>query len=194
MAFEVPCDNKCGNSWHPKVSPKRLSLTQKVSTFLNANSLHSIDERHSAMISEYDCVFGISPKTPGLIPGHTHRTFGKGYSFLTISSKEGRVYWFFFTKMARKYSSHEIPRFSSQDVDKHVAPYLHKPLSGSVCFRDVYEQAFVKTHLALEEANFKYWSHGRVVCIGDSIHKVCFPNSEESWQRLRLIVVLLDDA
>lgn len=132
------------------------------------------------MVSEYDCVFGISPKTPELVPGHTHRTFGEGYSFLTISSKEGRVYWFFFAKMARKYSSHEIPRFNPEDVDKHVAPWLHKPLSGSVCFRDVYETALVKTHLALEEASFKHWSNGRIVCIGDSIHKVCLLNIGKS--------------
>ncbi|KAJ5272878.1 monooxygenase [Penicillium angulare] len=84
------------------------------------------------MISEYDCVFGISPETPGLIPGRTHRTFGQGYSFLTISSKNGRVYWFFFTKMARKYASHEIPRFRPEDVDEHVAAWLQKPLTGDV--------------------------------------------------------------
>jgi hypothetical protein len=124
------------------------------------------------MTSEYDCVFGISPETTGLIPGHTHRTFGKDYSFLTISSKSGRVYWFFFTKLDRRYSSHEIPRFNKQDIDKHVAPFLHKPLSGTVSFKKVYEKALVKTHLALEEASYRHWHKSRFACIGDSIHKV----------------------
>lgn len=105
-----------------------------------------------AMTSEYDCVFGISSEMTGLIPGHTHRTFGKDYSFLTISSKNGRIYWFFFTKMDRRYSSHEIPRFNKteQSIDKHVEPFLHKPLSGTVCFREVYTNSLVKTHLALK--------------------------------------------
>ncbi|KAJ5087189.1 monooxygenase [Penicillium angulare] len=155
----------------------RSSVRQQMWKYMVSQGLSKdIEPDMRTMISEYDCVFGISPETPGLIPGHTHRTFGEGYSFLTISSKNGRVYWFFFTKMDRKYASDKIPRFRPEDVDEHVAAWLHKPLTGDVPFRAVYERAFVKTHLPLEEANYRYWTKDRFVCIGDSIHKMT-PNA-----------------
>ncbi|KAG2413021.1 hypothetical protein HFD88_010580 [Aspergillus terreus] len=84
------------------------------------------------MTSEYNCVFGISTATRGLTPGHIHRTFAEHYSILTIVGKEGRVFWFFFTKMDRVYSASQIPRFSQNEIDDHIAPYLHKPITSEV--------------------------------------------------------------
>ncbi|KAJ5726098.1 monooxygenase [Penicillium malachiteum] len=142
----------------------------------SAGLRQQVEKERTTMTSEYDCVFGISDPLPGLIPRQSYRTFGEGYSILVIASKDGRVYWFFFTKMDRKYLAHEIPRFSQQDIHKHMAQWLHKPVTSSVTLGDVYNNASVKTHLALEEANFQLWCKDRWVCIGDSIHKMT-PNA-----------------
>ncbi|KAJ6020673.1 monooxygenase [Penicillium herquei] len=145
--------------------------------YMEAHGLsEKIEQERKVMTSEYDCVFGISDATPGLVPGHAHRTFSEGYSLLVISSKNGRVYWFFFTKMDRKYLNNEIPRFSKEKIDEHVAPWLHKPVTGSVSFSEIYHKATIKTHLALEEADYTYWCKDRWACIGDSIHKMT-PNA-----------------
>lgn len=125
-----------------------------------------------AMTSDYDCVFGISDPIPDLAPGQCDRTFSEGYSLLVISSKNGRIYWFFFRKLDRKYLSHEIPRYDQKDVDNHVANWLHKPVSDTVTFGDVYGKCIIKRHVALEEASYKLWCQDRWACIGDSIHKV----------------------
>ncbi|PIG69629.1 monooxygenase [Aspergillus arachidicola] len=108
----------------------------------------------------------------GLEPGSGHRTFGEGFSFLTLIGKEGRVYWFFFTKMDRVYSASEIPRFNQSLIDEHVAPYLQKPISDTVPFAALYERAITRTFLSLEEAEYKHWAIDRWVCIGDSAHKM----------------------
>ena len=126
----------------------------------------------AVMTSEYNCVFGISTTTPGLTPGDTHRTFAEGYSLLTIIGKEGRVFWFFFTRMEQKYHASHIPRYSQNDIDSHVAPYLHKPITQEVAFAEVYQRAIVRTFVPLEEALYQHWSVDRYVCIGDSAHKV----------------------
>ncbi|KAJ5608953.1 monooxygenase [Penicillium herquei] len=145
--------------------------------YMEAHGLsEKMEQERKVMTSEYDCVFGISSATPGLVPGHSHRTFAEGYSLLVISSKNGRVYWFFFTKMDRKYLSNEIPRFSKDKIDEHVAAWLHKPASGSVSFGEIYQKATFKTHVALEEADYTYWCKDRWACIGDSIHKMT-PNA-----------------
>ncbi|OGM48097.1 monooxygenase [Aspergillus bombycis] len=131
----------------------------------------ALGERN-AMTSEYSCVFGISTAVKGLTPGSGHRTFGKDFSFLTLVGKEGRVYWFFFTKMDRVYSASEIPRFHQSSIDEHVAPYLQRPIRDTVPFAAVYERAITRTFLALEEAEYKHWAIDRWVCIGDSAHKM----------------------
>lgn len=124
------------------------------------------------MISEYNCVFGIASATPGLNLGDIHRTYAEGYSFIAVVGKEGRVWWFLFKKMSRKYNGSEIPRFTQDDMDEHVASYLSIPVTGSVPFSEVWERAIFRNMLALEESLYKHWFYDRIVCIGDSVHKV----------------------
>lgn len=124
------------------------------------------------MTSEYNCVFGIATATPGLNPGDVHRTYVEGYSFLAVVGSEGRVWWFLFTKMSRKYSDSEIPRYNQKDIDEHVASYLSMPVTGSVLFSEIYKRAIFRNMLALEESLYKHWFYERMVCIGDSVHKV----------------------
>ncbi|KAE8414376.1 hypothetical protein BDV36DRAFT_303484 [Aspergillus pseudocaelatus] len=129
-------------------------------------------KERTLMTSEYNCVFGISTATPGLTPGDIHRTFAEGYSLLTIIGKEGRVFWFFFTRMGEKYPASQMPRYRQNDIDNHVAPYLHKAITREVAFAEVYQRAIVRTFVPLEEALYQHWSVDRYVCIGDSAHKM----------------------
>lgn len=144
---------------------------EKASMFaLNAVTSHALI--HLVMTSEYSCVFGISTPTPGLAPGDCHRTYEKDYSSLTIAGKDSRVFWFLFTKMDRVYTGSEIPRFSDEDMEKHLAQYSDKPITHTVPFSAIYQSAVSKTFLALEEGFHKRWCMDRFVCIGDSAHKV----------------------
>ncbi|KAI2996205.1 hypothetical protein CBS147346_9459 [Aspergillus niger] len=133
---------------------------------------HEARKEKSLMTSEYNCVFGISSATPGLTPGHGHRTFAEGYSILTIIGKEGRVYWFFFSRMDQTYTASQIPRFSQDEIDSHLAPYLQKPITPNVPLAEINRRAIVRTFVSLEEAVYKHWCVDRYVCIGDSAHKM----------------------
>ncbi|PYI23585.1 monooxygenase [Aspergillus violaceofuscus CBS 115571] len=131
----------------------------------------ALKERET-MTSEYSCVFGISISTPGLIPGTSHRTFGEGWSALTIVGKEGRVFWFLFKKLDQEYSASHIPRFDQTMIDQYVDPYLQKPITDNVPFAEVYKRAITRTLLPLEEASYSRWAIDRWVCIGDAAHKM----------------------
>ncbi|KAL4963745.1 FAD-dependent oxidoreductase [Aspergillus stella-maris] len=124
------------------------------------------------MVSNYSCVFGISEPTPGLEPGIGHRTCTEGWSFLESTSREGRVYWFLFKKLGRKYFAHEVPRFDQANIDQYVEPFLEKPISNIVSFRDIYKRAISTTLVPLEEACYEHWAIDRWACIGDSVHKM----------------------
>ncbi|KAJ5643353.1 uncharacterized protein N7484_005860 [Penicillium longicatenatum] len=131
-----------------------------------------VKEEKAIMSSEYSCVFGISTATPGLLPGECHRTYGKDYSSLTIVGKNGRVFWFLFTKLDKVYKGSEIPRYSEEDMEKQLAQYSNKPITDKVPFSSVLQNTVTKSFLALEEAYHTKWCMDRFVCIGDSAHKM----------------------
>jgi FAD dependent monooxygenase len=45
--------------------------------------------------------------------------------------------------------------------------FTHKVTLG-----DLMATATSLSHVPLEEANHKHWSYGRIVCVGDAIHKM----------------------
>lgn len=75
--------------------------------------------------------------------------------------------------MDREYRASEIPRLNKGNVDEHVAPFLHMPVTDSVTFGDMYKNMVVANRVALEEGLLERWSIDRIVLMGDAIHKVC---------------------
>ncbi|KAE8311544.1 hypothetical protein BDV41DRAFT_565685 [Aspergillus transmontanensis] len=111
-------------------------------------------------LPEYSCVFGISNPTAGVHPEDAHRTYAEGCSTLTIGGKGDHIYWFLLAKMDQSSTGSDIPRFNEQDLENHVAKYLHIPITSTN-----------KAYPCLEEAFYQYWSVDRCVCIGDSMHR-----------------------
>ncbi|KJK68281.1 hypothetical protein P875_00076261 [Aspergillus parasiticus SU-1] len=74
--------------------------------------------------------------------------------------------------MGQSSTGSDTPRFNEQDLENQVAKYLHIPLTPTFRFSDVYEKVETKAYLCLEEAFYQYWSVGRCVCIGDSMHRM----------------------
>ena len=124
------------------------------------------------MIAEYTCLFGISTKVDGLIPGDAELANAKDHSFLIFCSKNGRTFWFFFSKMDKTYRVPDIPRFSKHDAEDQMRKYAHVPVTKTVTFGDIIKTRVTYTLAPLEEAFFKTWTWGRFVTLGDSTHKV----------------------
>ena len=133
------------------------------------------------MTAEYSCLFGISSSVKGIHSGEAVITHGKDASILLIGGKNDRVFWFLFEKMDKIYDSSEIPRFDDDDAKAFVNRL------GDICVkdkprvtaRDLYNTRVSAKLVALEEAEFTRWSYGRLVCVGDSIHKMT-PNLGKS--------------
>ncbi|KAJ5263249.1 Monooxygenase FAD-binding [Penicillium angulare] len=128
------------------------------------------------MTCEYNCVFGIASPIPGMPAPDIYRTYGDGWGILVMVGKNDKVYFFFFTRLDRKYGSHEIPRYKKEDIHEHIAPYLNRPVTDIIQLSQVYNNAEVLAWLPLEEALYKFWCMDRFVCIGDSAHKMT-PNA-----------------
>ncbi|PLB44192.1 FAD/NAD(P)-binding domain-containing protein [Aspergillus steynii IBT 23096] len=149
----------------------RSAVRQEMWCHMSPQLSSVVDRERKKMKAEYSCVFGISSATPGLTPGHVHRSFAKNASFLLVVGKHGRVFWFLYTKMSQTFQGSSIPRFTSEDLDQTVSLHLEKYVGPGVPFASVYKNVIVKAYAPLEEAFFEYWTYDRFVCIGDSVHK-----------------------
>ncbi|KAF4211009.1 hypothetical protein CNMCM8980_002925 [Aspergillus fumigatiaffinis] len=130
----------------------------------------------SGMTVEYACVFGISSSIPKLRPGEQVASFNNGRSYLTFPGKNGRIFWFLLLKLDRKYSYSNAPRVSSTDAEKIAERFADDHIWDGVYFRDLWKCREVFSLVNLEENVFQKWHWERIVCIGDSVHKMA-PNT-----------------
>jgi hypothetical protein len=91
---------------------------------------------------------------------------------MVIGSNDRRIYWFFFTKLDKRYHGNNIPRFRKEDANSHLRPYFDMPLNDKVTVKDLWETRLSYSYVPLEEAKYDNWTYDRFVFLGDSIHKV----------------------
>ncbi|KAL8636015.1 MAG: hypothetical protein Q9228_006546, partial [Teloschistes exilis] len=124
------------------------------------------------MSAEYACVFGISSPLLQLLEGESIARFYDGMTVLTIQGKKGRIFWFVIKKLKEKYFYPNIPRFDDMDAEKICAQLYDTQVWKEVKFQQIWNSREVSSVVPLEENVFEHWHHGRVVCVGDSMHKV----------------------
>lgn len=127
------------------------------------------------------CVFGVSSDVVGLAPGQQVCSFNDNRSFLTFTGKDGRVFWFLVKKLEQKYSYNNAPRFTSKDIEPICHPFMSDTIIENTRFSDLWARKQMCSITPLAENVFQTWSYRRIVCIGDSMHKVC--SSLNSLQR-----------
>ncbi|KAL4992934.1 hypothetical protein BDV10DRAFT_180047 [Aspergillus recurvatus] len=124
------------------------------------------------MTAEYKCLFGISSPIPELEPGMSDDTFAQGVSLVVSSGKQGKLFWFLFGHLPRAVSGDGIPRFDAGDADQFARENRDLPVRPGITFGDLWRRRRVATLVPLEEADFAHWTAGRIVCLGDSAHKM----------------------
>lgn len=132
-------------------------------------------EEKTKMTAEFRCLFGISEHVPGFdVPGTGDTTFGKGNSFLMITGKDCRLYWFLFQKLDRLYRTGDLdfPRYTMADAEKVIEENSWRKCSETITLGDVWKTRVSYTLVAMEECLYEKWSWGRIATIGDNAHKM----------------------
>lgn len=124
------------------------------------------------MFAEYICVYGISSAIPGLVAGEQVTRFYNGLSILTFHGKGGRVFWFVLQKMDKKHYYPEVPHFTDIDAERLCLKLQDKEIWKGIFFSHIWARRKICSMVAVEENVFRHWHHGRIVCLGDSMHKV----------------------
>ncbi|KAH8886653.1 FAD/NAD(P)-binding domain-containing protein [Thozetella sp. PMI_491] len=124
---------------------------------------------------EYACVFGTSANLPKFTPGLRIRS-DKGLTLFAESLKGSDVFWMAFTKLDQRRQWPHKMKFTKEDALDIAQKILDKKFDDDLCFRDAWQTADSFDIVPLEEGVFSQWVSGRLVCIGDAVHKVC-PNT-----------------
>jgi hypothetical protein len=128
---------------------------------------------HTVIAAEYRLLFGISKPIPGLPHDPDQSVVNKNFCFLIVPCSRGRFGWFIFEKLDRKVYAPNIPRYTQKDTEAMVQGYLNFSITERVLFRDVWDNRIVSGLAPQEEYLAERWTWNRIVCIGDSIRKVC---------------------
>ncbi|KAJ3545706.1 hypothetical protein NM208_g2391 [Fusarium decemcellulare] len=121
---------------------------------------------------DYGCVFGISNPCDGIEPGASNSVFKKHQSYILNGGPEGRVYWFYFFKLAQRKYGDDIPRYTKEDEKRLLAQVENDDITPGLKFKEVLDKRVSSALLPLQEYVFKQWYFRRIITIGDSAHKM----------------------
>ncbi|OQD97285.1 hypothetical protein PENVUL_c084G02008 [Penicillium vulpinum] len=155
---------------HSRARTEMWQIAEKMQPGIISNA------EKSSLTVQYTCVFGISTAVPGLVPGEQVASFNEKRSFLTFPGKNGRTFWFLIKRLGQEHAYSSAPRFSSKDTETICHQFLEDIIYGDVRFNDLWSRKEVCSVTALEEGTFRRWSYRRIVCVGDSMHKMA-PNT-----------------
>lgn len=139
--------------------------------------------------SEYNCIFAVSrndPANPFLADGMVNNVYYTNYSAVAAAGVHDLVFWFLFVKASTKTRMPNCPRFNDDDAEALVGEYGSSKVGPGYTVRDLWQARVKASMVPLEEGVLKKWSHGRVVLIGDAIHKVGVSVTLEYRQLTRL--------
>ncbi|KAH6715559.1 hypothetical protein BKA61DRAFT_632219 [Leptodontidium sp. MPI-SDFR-AT-0119] len=134
----------------------------------------AVGKDKNSISTEYSCIFGLGKQPEGsvLTVGDSHRSYDKDHSTLSFVGRDGVLYWFMLSKLDRRYHGKEMPRFGMEDMEEGAKPFKNIPIAPGVTFGEVWENRTIANMSCLEESQNQHWISDRMVCIGDSTHKM----------------------
>ncbi|KAH8807124.1 hypothetical protein F5884DRAFT_879800 [Xylogone sp. PMI_703] len=140
--------------------------------------------------AEYNCIFGVSSPMPFHLPGHVHISSAIDHSSLLFVGKDSLPQWFFVQRMDQKYLGSHIPRFTQAQMQAQVQKFKDFKFAKGVSFKDLLGSTGTMSYVVAEEAVHDFWTHGRIVCIGDSVHKMTPNLGQGGNQSIESVAVL----
>ncbi|GFF55251.1 zeaxanthin epoxidase, chloroplastic [Aspergillus udagawae] len=170
FSFQSNWPNKLRERITKLMSPYKLKMGLALTVTLLSGQTAYIAS--TDMTIEYACVYGISSPNASLTPGQQITCLNDGWSILSVIGKKGRTFWFLFLKLGQRYTYGAAPRFSARDASFYCDRLRDEPYWGNVRFGDLWDRREAFNMAPLEEMLFSQWHWGRIVCIGDSMHKI----------------------
>ncbi|KAI1841163.1 hypothetical protein JX266_012630 [Neoarthrinium moseri] len=114
-------------------------------------------------------LYGHGPRIDGMRNGEVVENHHDGWAVQTLTGRD-RTFYFIYAKL--KQPTKDRRRFTTADTQEFMQLYSHEKVFGEVTFADLWERRDLGELRYLEQGVAKTWSRGRVVLVGDSVHKV----------------------
>lgn len=99
--------------------------------------------------------------------------FKKHQSYVVNGGPAGRLYWFYFFKLAQRAYGEDIPSYTKEDERKVLAARADDNITPTLKFQKLLDRRVSSALVPLQEYVFRQWYFKRIITIGDSAHKVC---------------------
>ena len=156
---------------------KKLPETINVSEKKGEPTIHRNDhpghDSHliAAIMSAYRCLVGVAPLIPGLALNELNVIQGQGLSMTIVTQPEKTM---FFACIKEKVAFHWPRRvsFSAEDAETEAAKIADTPITANTLFGEVWNKRQRGYLCSIQEGLLSHWYFGRMVLVGDSVHKV----------------------
>ncbi|ETS79687.1 hypothetical protein PFICI_09540 [Pestalotiopsis fici W106-1] len=137
-------------------------------------------EMREGFESTHHCIFATSANVnsshlgePFLAAGEVHNVYYRGFSGVAAAGAPGLVFWFLFVKSDGVTRTPNTPQFTEAEMEATISKYGHHKLGSNYTFQDLWMGRQKAAMVPLEEGvlRTKWHSGGRVVLVGDSVHK-----------------------
>jgi 2-polyprenyl-6-methoxyphenol hydroxylase-like FAD-dependent oxidoreductase len=75
-------------------------------------------------------------------------------------------------KLPNVYRVPNIPHYTKEEADAFASHHLDRHITPNVNFGHIWKSRKSYTLVPLEEGQLKRWTWGRIVCVGDCVHKM----------------------
>ncbi|KAH0497873.1 hypothetical protein TgHK011_005155 [Trichoderma gracile] len=133
-------------------------------------------DTETPFITSYRCMWA-SFKRP-IEPGAAFETQSKDKSIMFVTGKE-RGWIFLYEKLPEPTTARTT--YSEKDIEEMAGRFADFPITDSLKVKDVFAQRMTTGMADIQEGTCNNWGWGRIVLVGDSIHKVC-PNAGLGYQ------------
>jgi hypothetical protein len=121
-------------------------------------------------------MYAISGPVHGLDTGAVQVSLNRDEAFYWFVLKDGNVMWCMVEKLDKEYHLPNIPRYTEEDARVWAESKLDRVLVSDtlnhITLADLWKNREVVALVPVEEGDLKVWTSGRIVCVGDSVHKV----------------------
>ena len=125
-------------------------------------------------LTEYKCLFATSrtnDRECPLPPGDVYWAYGQGHSTTAAHGEPGINLWFLWERVEPVQKLYS-PKYTESDAEAFVHKYADRKMCGDWTVQDAWNARISGALVSQEEGILDQWSCGRVVLVGDAVHKV----------------------
>ena len=158
------------------------SSVRRIMREMMLKSNKRVDDDEMPMKTYYNGLIGYLPKIPGLESGSVYEVRGARQSFHVLAGIDDA---YFFVYNCLDYPCDDGNRYTDVDAEALAQKVLDQPITKDIKFRNLWEAKTWAKMIDYQEGFLKKWYYGRIVLVGDSVHKTT-PNAGLSlntgWQ------------